>query len=294
MNGATTRERLHRSAWRRAVLARALLRNRRGTESVVGEAPVIVSMTSHGERLAKCFAAVESIGLGSMLPARIVLWLSAADADRDPPTSLRRLMDRGLEVYRLPRDYRSFNKLYPVATMLPETATSVVTADDDVLYGPEWLAGLLASADGAESERTIRGYRAKVIRTKSGRILPYSQWPYCTTTAPGVDVFLTGVSGIIYPVAFLRSLRDAGEQFLEQCPTADDVWFHRVAIRSGFLHRQLHTHAIEYPTGPRTAAPALMSLNVGLGANDAQICRTYDAEDIQLIERSIASRPDSG
>ena len=77
--------------------------NRWRAGSVLGSAPVAVSLTSHGDRIDDVALTVESIASGSVRPGRLVLWLDDAARFASLPASLRRLVRRGLEV-RLTED----------------------------------------------------------------------------------------------------------------------------------------------------------------------------------------------
>src|ERR1700728_1380397 len=55
---------------------------------------------------------------------------------------------------------------------------------------------------------------------------------FCAT-APSLQHFATGVSGIPYPPTVLECFRRAGSEFLECCPKADHVWLHAQTIRAG-------------------------------------------------------------
>jgi hypothetical protein len=274
------------AAVKRSRMAQLQLLNLRSRRPVTGDADVVVSLTSFGSRLKTVHLTIESIGQGTTRPRRLILWLDAADLEPGPPAPLRRLQARGLEVRTCPND-RSYRKIYPYAVSQPHHATACATADDDVLYPTTWLAELLSAHRGAPD--CVNGHRARRIGVDGGRIAPYQDWAKCTDSLPGHDRFLTGVSGIIYPPAFLDALRDAGDGFRTVCPTADDVWLHHVALRGGFRHRQVSPTCTEYPTLPRTQAVSLMGANADRGGNDVQIARLYDGEDIAVL--SSPARP---
>ena len=99
---------------------------------------------------------------------------------------------------------------------------------------------------------------------------------------PDPLAFLTGVSGVIYPVAFLQILRQAGDAFRETCPKADDVWINYHAAKAGFPVRQASDKPQRFADVPGTQETALWRSNVD-GGNDRQILRTYDPETLSRL-----------
>src|SRR6476469_2967541 len=144
----TTARRGRRAAKRlRARLTVAYLRllNLTGRRRATGTAPVVVSMTTHGDRLQTVAIALESIARGRTRPQRMLLWLQTPEQFRTTPPALRRLERRGVEVL-LSADYGSHTKYYPYVASVDRHTLPLVTADDDIVYPRNWLA-LLTDAN---------------------------------------------------------------------------------------------------------------------------------------------------
>ena len=110
------------------------------TDSKIAETEIIVSLTTHSYRINDVYLAIESIMQGTMLPNRIILWLSE-EYKKDPlPVTLQNQMERGLEV-RYCKDVRSYTKLVPALKEFPNSA--IVTIDDDILYPIDALEHLV-------------------------------------------------------------------------------------------------------------------------------------------------------
>ncbi|KKM47011.1 hypothetical protein VT73_01095 [Rathayibacter toxicus] len=249
--------------------------------SVLGDAPVVVSLTSFWPRIAGVDLAIESIAAGTVRPRRLVLWLCDSDIAAGLPRRLRRLERRGLEIIGCP-DYRSHKKYYPYAIERDQIAFPLVTADDDAYYPRDWLEGLIAAH--AEHPNDVLAYRSKEIRFDDhGGILPYRSWPLRTSTAPSYRVFPTGVAGVLYPLAVLEEARRHGTSFMELCPHADDLWLHRSAVRAGVAPRQVHECAVDVPGIPGAQRVALMTSNTEAGGNDRQFRATYSFSDCEAI-----------
>jgi hypothetical protein len=245
----------------------------------------VVSLTSFGRRVRRVYLAIESIGRGPALPARVILWLEDRDVVAEPPATLRRLMRRGLEL-RCCEDLGPHKKYFPYvstqALQLP-----LVTADDDVIYPRDWLSGLRASHAGAPE--LLHCYRAHQIRFDDGRIAPYAMWSPCRSTEPSLLHFATGVSGVLYPLRLQMALRERGTSFLDKCPRADDVWLHATCVAEGIAIKQVDDAPADFPPVPGGFDSALMTANVTQGGNDKQVQATYTPEDLDRLRECYAS-----
>jgi len=256
------------------------VRNRFSSAPALGDAPVMVSLTSYGPRIDSVAYAIESIAAGSTRPRRLVLWLDDAERFAARPAALRRLERRGVEV-RLTANRGPHTKYYPSLPLAIADGLPLVTADDDILYPPQWLAGLVAA--GREHPDVVNCYRASLVALREGRVAPYVDWPRCTDTKASTAHFATGVSGVRYPVSMLEELARHGEDFLERCAKADDIWLHWVELRAGVGVRQVSHRARHFPYIPGTQEGTLVSGNVGEGANDRYVAGLYEAEDVARL-----------
>lgn len=247
--------------------------------SVLGDGPP-VSLTTFGRRIPTAFAAIESIGLGSVRPSRLVLWLDSADDLAQLDVRLARLVKRGLEV-RLSENYGPHTKYYPFVRDLWTAGSPMVTADDDIIYPPNWLRLLAAGHRTTPAE--VIGHRAREIAVERGAIGPYDRWTGVRTIAAGPRVFATGVSGVIYPPQMCQELKDRGEEFLELCPKADDIWLHYVAVSNNVGVRQVRQRGRHYAVVVPAQVEKLQNDNVAANGNDRQVLATYSPAAIQRV-----------
>jgi hypothetical protein len=255
--------------------------NLTATTPVTGEAPVCVSLTTYGKRLESVFITIESIAAGDVRPARLILWLDDPAAFEIPSEELRRLVSRGLEL-QLTENLGPHTKYYPYVSGENDRVLALVTADDDIIYPPTWLAGLLAGH--RRHAEDVICYRAWVVGTKDGAITPYDSWDPCLSTEPSVRNFATGVSGVLYPPAMIQQIAAAGLSFKDTCPAADDIWLHATALRAGRKVRQVTRNPQHFPLVPDTQATGLAHSNFVGKRNDLQAAATYSAEDIAVLD----------
>jgi hypothetical protein len=265
-------------------------RNQETTKPIIAPGGPVVSLTSFGERLQTVYLTIESIGVGSLLPSRLILWIQEEESFRCRPHSLRRLEARGLEV-RLTNKYGPHTKYFPYIMSTDTFGGPLATADDDTLYSMWWLYGL--SMAHKENPRLINCYRAHFMRFTNGKINPYLNWEARKSTQPSARCFATGSSGCIYPAEFLVKLKRTGDYFLQFCPWADDVWLHVNALRTGFKIRQIAHRPLDFPVIPGTQKIGLFNKNWHQTGNDEQIRRTYTTEDIELLMSELRPQESS-
>ncbi|WP_024818774.1 hypothetical protein [Arthrobacter sp. 31Y] len=266
--------------YKTALISGLRLRNLFSRRIVTGTAGVAVSMTSYGSRLGIVAHALESIAAGSVLPARMILWVDEPDFNLSAYPMLRRLERRGLEILRC-EDFGPHKKYFPYCREFADHGLLLALADDDVMYPHRWLEGLM----GASGEEQIPGYRAHRIITdpSSARVTPYNTWEPASVDSVSHANFLTGVGGMLLPPRFQTVLRDAGTSFLELAPRADDIWLNALAIRNGYRRRVVDAAGQHLTIYPRSQEQALHNENVSEGKNDTQLAAVFSPADITCI-----------
>ena len=83
------------------------------------------------------------------------------------PASLRRLERRGLEILAA-GNYGPHTKYYPYVASTSRHTVPLVTADDDIIYPPEWLA-LLVDA-GERHPGTVSAHWVSIMGTEGGQV----------------------------------------------------------------------------------------------------------------------------
>jgi hypothetical protein len=265
-------------------LNRLARRNRDSRKTVLAPHGPVVSLTTYGKRIQTVYLTLESIAAGSVLPSRLILWLDDEAAWHDPPASLQRLKDRGLEIL-LSANYGPHTKYYPYLESTAHFDIPLVTADDDTIYPHSWLKGLMQSY--AANPQVVSCYRAHEMKFAGNILEPYVSWGRCRSDKPAYRYLNTGVSGCLYPPEFLTRLKAAGKGFEQVCPKADDIWLHVNAIRAGYKIRQILPWQMTYPMLPDTQDMGLAVSNVHAAQNDTQVRSTYTASDLDLLRSEI-------
>jgi len=206
---------------------------RSGVEQI-HEVPLIVSLTSYGERFNDLVISLYSLLNQSLKPDRIILWLSDEYNLNALPYEITAFIKNGLEI-RFVKDIRSYTKIIYALKEFPNAI--IVTADDDIYYPKNWLKKLYYSY--ISNPEDIHVHRAH--RFEKGK--PYEDWEkHVNEEGARYDNFLTGVGGVLYPPQCFTSevLRD--DIFLKYAPYADDIWLWVMALLNNRKIRVVKNH----------------------------------------------------
>lgn len=198
------------------------------------DAEVIVSLTTFGPRLREVAVAIESIMEQTMLPNRIILWLSdeLENAPETIPQSLRLLERRGLEI-RYTRDIGSATKLIPALRAFPEDV--IITIDDDTLYDYDMIDRLV-TAHRRFPTAVCAGRIDRIIPTDGGRglkLLYDKADDLYLTKEPLMQPMALGVGGVLYPPHALHEDVFDTDLMHRLAPKADDIWFKAMELLAG-------------------------------------------------------------
>jgi len=183
----------------------------------------VISLTTHGKRTNQLAPIAIACLMNQSTPAdQVVLWLPRRERVGKRLARLRKL---GLVIIRCD-DLGPYTKLIPALHRYP--FANIITADDDVLYPPNWLAGFI-EGNRAHPTRIVTG-RAHEIAIDDDELRPYVTWHHQMTEVGDERlVFPTGVGGILYPPAsFDQRVFDMG-LIMRLTPKADDIWFWAMA-----------------------------------------------------------------
>lgn len=231
-----TKNRLQEHVLARSARLNTRLRNRARTATERGTGndkphEIVISLTSHGERIGKVHLAIESLMCQTLKADRIVLCLHEGERQRfEASTALQRQQARGLEVLYCPRDLGPYTKYFYTMQRYPESL--VITVDDDMLYPIDMVQKLYAAY--CEQPDVIHCHRAHRMRRRCGKLLPYKRWDWNTSSnEASLDIFPTGVGGVLYFPGSLHPDAFSAKLFAELSPSADDVWLKAMSMLQG-------------------------------------------------------------
>ena len=197
-------------------------------EEYVPNKQLIVSLTSHGDRVLDAYLAIETIMQGTVKPNRIILWLPKDKVVNS--IYFENQQKRGLDM-RYVDDIGPHTKLLPALKCFPEDI--VITIDDDIFYKPDMIERLLLSY--RNDPFSIHANRvALMTKDKNGNLNSYLKW--ILSDFPQGELknkIIIGVEGCLYPPHSLSEEVFNEDVIRELCPTADDIWFTAMAMLKG-------------------------------------------------------------
>ncbi|WP_282134063.1 glycosyltransferase [Seonamhaeicola maritimus] len=196
---------------------------------------IIVSLTSFPLALPFAIQAIQSILEGSVIPDKIVLYLTTMQFPNGKiPSELQDLATRNsiFEVRFYNEIIRSYTKLIPTIKDFPNDI--IVTIDDDVRYHKNMLKRLLSRHE--KYPNAIIGHRIRRIKLNTR----YRKWKchkrrslLTRNFKPSFRNLQTGVGGVLYPPHSLSEEMLKPELFMQMAPTVDDIWFWAAAVANG-------------------------------------------------------------
>lgn len=198
---------------------------------------ITISLTTTSNRLYLCRVALYSLVTQSLKPHKIVLNLSS-----DPYLKDEGIQNIDVFSYLTQGIEDELKKIIhivwventgPFRKLMPTLQTAdlddiIVTADDDIIYGQQWLSSLL---QGFDPERMlIHASRVRKIQySKLGHETGYIYWPIVQKkTIIDKDWIITyGGGAVLYRGWFTRDLIN-DSNYLDIAPTADDLWYSKI------------------------------------------------------------------
>lgn len=234
---------------------------------------VVVSLTSFPKRINTVHLAIKSMLLQSILPHKIVLWLSTEEfpeKENELPDTLTELQKHGLEIHFVSRNLRAHQKYYYAFQHYPDSR--ILTIDDDLIYPPYTLERLLRLS--IAYPQAICANVVRCITIGNNDFKPYPQWPksrlphspLCSHHYVGM-----GYGGILYPPKWYDQTLFDLNLITQHCPLADDLW-----LKANELRRQVPVATTEEyfphpPILPCTKKSGLQLKNNGrTNMNDTQ------------------------
>ncbi len=254
--------------------AEALELARQGKFNIIQELfakSVVVSLTSYPARINTVHITIKSLLVQQFKPEKIILWLAKEQFKRleaDLPIDLLSLKNFGLQIEWC-EDLKSYKKIIPTLEAYPQKI--IVTADDDIVYKPNWLLQLILTH--IEFPKAIVCHRAHKIKLlEDGSLAKYKQWRHeVKLSKPSYLNFFTGCGGVLYPVGSLSPKVKDRDLFNKICRTGDDIWLWGMALLNNTKIVRVKNSEFEIELTPGSQESALWVENVNEGGNDKML-----------------------
>ncbi len=243
---------------------------------------LIVSLTSYGVRLQKCtWLAIYSMFMQSQKPELVILYLCESFQNKKLPYMLRKLEKMGLKV-EYTKDTRSYKKLIPALKQYPNKV--IITIDDDIYYSKHLIKNLYISH--IQNKESVCANVVRGVPLSADKLpLPYQCWD----KNPNSDaiLFAVGYGGILYPPnsMILEYLQE--KNYMQICPTADDIWFFAARTKNNttLIHAKnlkITYYPVNYLYERFHKQGGLTEQNVFEGKNDTQLLSALEYFKINL------------
>lgn len=239
----------------------------------------VICLTSFPARIGNVWLVVETLLRQTVLPKRIVLFLSKLQFPNEEavPSELTQYVELGvLSIRYVDDDIRSHKKYWYAVS---EFCTSpIITADDDIIYQSSFIEGL---EDAAKSNKhSIPCYYWTFIgRDESGNVMPYTKWPHKRKqnewSGKSSNVFFGSGGGAYFPVGSLKGADVSFDILRDICPLADDIWLNAIVRYNSYFPVGL-PYTFSVPEWTCKGNVTLNSVNNGLSKNDEQLFKVID------------------
>lgn len=253
---------------------------------------LIVSFTSFPARIDNVWKVVESLKSQTVLPEKIVLWLSKEQfhSEENLPQSLLSERDALFEIRLVDGDIRSHKKYY--YTIKEFGDKTFITCDDDVFYDPNMIRRLVEASrlfPGCIIANHTLGIRFDV----DGNVSLYHDFIKDVKPFSSQNLIQIGVGGVLYPSHCLHEMVTEQDLFMKLAPYADDIWLNVMARLKGTPIVQSSKDVLWLPIVDES--PSLSDVNNGENRNNQQITQIREylkskgLEDIYNVKCDIRS-----
>lgn len=248
----------------------------KGLTKIKRQPELVVSLTTFPAREEFAAQTIETILSQSLLPDRIVIWLSEDECGgKIIPHKLSQFEKKGVEFRFTKYCLRSYQKL--IFTLLEFPDSIIITVDDDVIYQEDMIEKLFLNY--ILHPDVISCHRAHLIKIdKDGNVLPYKEWKMrISDHNPSFLHLATGVGGVLYPPYCLFPDIVDIEKIKNLAPTCDDLWFWGMEVLNGYKVQVVNGNnsKLKYASGSQDLGKGgenqLHNNNVEQGWNDIQL-----------------------
>ncbi|QGX92325.1 glycosyltransferase family 2 protein [Tatumella sp. TA1] len=204
---------------------------------------IIVNLTTTSNRLHLCSATVFSLIQQSLLPEKIIIWVSESGYLSDEGVlsipewvnflnGFLKYKEHVIEV-RYTTNTGPYRKIIPALRTFAKDDI-LVYADDDVIYGEEWLKKIITRFQINNGEFIVAP-RVRLIKKNILNInKSYNAYPICfSDSLLEYQYIITGVGGCALSISHVDNVFISMDDYLDVAPTTDDLWISKIIQLSG-------------------------------------------------------------
>lgn len=190
---------------------------------------LIVTLTSTSSRLPVLRHTLISLFDQQCKADRIVLCISKEpylidEGIQKVPAWLSAMAENNQVDIRWTENTGPYRKLLPVFRGATEDDW-IITCDDDVIYGPDWLNSLVETARQNPSA-IVCGRARRPAKNPWKQRQSYLNWQVVPLGSKGEDLLPIGIAGVLYRKPLLNPEIMNSDDFKTLAPKQDDLWFH--------------------------------------------------------------------
>ena len=211
-----------------------------GVNQLKRETPIVVSLSlSEGGSYENLELSLYSLLTQSVMPDRLILWMSDKYNLSDLPYSITRYIKNGLEI-KFVQDLGAYTGT--IHSLQQFEKSILVVADGTVYYPKDWLKKLYHSY--ISSQKDIHVHVAHRIRLDDARkkLIPFAEWEkHINIERPSYANFISLSGGILYPPNCFSKEVFRGDIYQKYNIDAD-IWFWFMGLLSGRKIRVVKNH----------------------------------------------------
>lgn len=230
---------------------------------------LIVSLTSFPARIENVWMVIEAIKRQTILPEKIILWLSREQFPtmESIPQKLLAKQDELFEIRVVDGDIKSHKKYYYSSREFPNSLLLLI--DDDIFYPLDMIERLL-KAYQKNPQAVICKYGYIMKFDENGLLMPYRYWKQLTFNSKDKNLFFGSGGGTLFTPSKLYADLTNKELFLQLTPSADDIWLNAM-VKLASLPIELIDPYLPLPIKGSNKNITLSSVNLGENKNDEQL-----------------------
>lgn len=229
---------------------------------------LLVSLTSYPARINDVWKVVECLKRQTVLPEKIILWLSYEQFNNRTciPAEILNQEDGMFEVRLVEGNIRSHKKYYYALQQYPDW--TIITCDDDVFYDSNMIKRLVDTSR-LYPGCVVANHSTEISFGITGDVVSYADWDIIEKPGLSRNRCQIGIGGVLYPPHSLDEMVFDKDAFMREAPYADDLWLNAMARLNNVPVVQASKRFLPLPVVCNSTS--LSDINNGENKNDTQL-----------------------